>query len=263
MRPRDDGLDVHHVAAILNLLRFGRQQHIDAVRTPADVLIDPLQLQLELIGRERGNPEHSDPACFGDFDYHVSAMRKPEDRDLDAEHLANPGTHGCLPIRWPSGRISGRGLLPQYHTSADATKTSALRHWPCPAQFVYPQIGRFSHGKRPSELRTQRFVLYDRCSNDEEGSDPAPREARARKGAQAELLRQKGAGRISRSQRASRRQADAYERFLDPRRSLSPPEQVFALIRTRLTPTGRAPRRSAHNLVSGSRMSRRRARGAG
>jgi hypothetical protein len=40
-------------------------------------------------------------------------------------------------------------------------------------RFLYPQIGRFIHKSRLSELRTRRPPHYDRRSNDEAGSETA------------------------------------------------------------------------------------------
>ena len=90
------------------------------------------------------------------------------------------------------------------------------------ARFVYPQIGRFFHCERLLELRTRTSVHYDWRPDDEERSDPAPREPRARNRAQAEPLRQKSADRISGSQRTSSRLSNnAYQQFLEP--STKPP----------------------------------------
>ena len=74
-----DGLDRHH--------------HVDAVRAPVDVLVDPGQLQLEFLGGERQGAQHAHAAGVGDGGDHVAAVGEGEDRVLDAEPLRERVVH--------------------------------------------------------------------------------------------------------------------------------------------------------------------------
>jgi len=66
---------------------------VDAVGLAVHVLVDPLQLQLELVGRERKRAEHPHAAGPTDGGGHVAAVGEGEDRKLDPEHLAEPVLH--------------------------------------------------------------------------------------------------------------------------------------------------------------------------
>ena len=61
---------------------------VDAVGLVADVLVDPLQLDLELLGGEADGAEHAEAAGLGDGDDDVTAVGEGEDRELDAEVVA-------------------------------------------------------------------------------------------------------------------------------------------------------------------------------
>ena len=80
-----------HLAHALVLLR---DHQIDAVGLVADVLVDPAALDLELLGREADRAEHAEAARLRDRGDHVAAVREGEDRELDAEALAEIGVHG-------------------------------------------------------------------------------------------------------------------------------------------------------------------------
>jgi len=66
---------------------------VDAVGLAVDMLVDPLQLQLQLVGRERQGAQDTHASRAADGGGHVSAMGEGEDRELDAEHLAEPVLH--------------------------------------------------------------------------------------------------------------------------------------------------------------------------
>jgi len=53
-----------------------------------DVLVDPLELELELVGGERQGAEHPHAAGPAHRRGHVTAVGEGEDRELDAERLA-------------------------------------------------------------------------------------------------------------------------------------------------------------------------------
>src|SRR5205807_3820748 len=48
--------------------------HVDAVRVLADVLVDPVELDGELFGREADGPEHAEPTRLADGGDHVAAV---------------------------------------------------------------------------------------------------------------------------------------------------------------------------------------------
>ena len=75
---------------------------VDAVGLVADVLVDPLQLDLELLGREADGAEHAEAAGLGDGGHDVAAVGEGEDRELDAELVAEGGVHVVSP--WRGGR---------------------------------------------------------------------------------------------------------------------------------------------------------------
>jgi hypothetical protein len=77
-------------------LVLARDHDVDAVRLVADVLVDPLHLDLELLRRESHRAEHAEPARGGHRGRDVAAVREGEDRELDAEAFAEGGAHGDL-----------------------------------------------------------------------------------------------------------------------------------------------------------------------
>jgi hypothetical protein len=66
---------------------------VDAVGLVADVLIDPLELDLELLRREADGAEHAEAPRLRDGGDHVAAVGEGEDRELDAEPVAERGLH--------------------------------------------------------------------------------------------------------------------------------------------------------------------------
>ena len=77
----------------LGQLDLGRHDEVDAVGLAVDVLVDPLQLDLELVGREVERAEHAHaagPAHRGDD---VAAVAEREDRELEAQVPGELGAH--------------------------------------------------------------------------------------------------------------------------------------------------------------------------
>jgi hypothetical protein len=66
----------------------GGHHDVDAVGLSADLLVDPRELDLELLGREGEGAQHAEAARLGDGGDHVAAMAEREDRDVDAERVA-------------------------------------------------------------------------------------------------------------------------------------------------------------------------------
>ena len=85
-------------------------EDVDAVRLPAHRLVDPAQLDVELLRAVDGGAEHAEPAAPGDGGHDVAAMAEGEDGVLDAELVADAGAHGitvgrrrvALPAREPT-----------------------------------------------------------------------------------------------------------------------------------------------------------------
>ena len=59
------------------------------------LLVDPVELDLELLGREADGAEHAEAAGLADRDDDVAAVGEGEDRELDAEVVADGRVHGC------------------------------------------------------------------------------------------------------------------------------------------------------------------------
>ena len=74
-------------------LVFLGQQQVHAVGSGTDLLVDPAQLEFELLGRVVRGPEAPQPARAGDLGDDVATVGEPEDRDLDAEHPADGVVH--------------------------------------------------------------------------------------------------------------------------------------------------------------------------
>ena len=84
-------------AHALGQLDLGRHHEVDAVGLAVDVVVDPLQLHLELVGREVERAEHAHaagPAHRGDD---VAAVAEGEDREFEAEIPGELRAHGA---RW-------------------------------------------------------------------------------------------------------------------------------------------------------------------
>ena len=57
------------------------------------MVVDPVELDLELVGRERDGAEDAEPAGLGDRGDDVAAVAEGEDRELDAEPVADGCAH--------------------------------------------------------------------------------------------------------------------------------------------------------------------------
>ena len=79
---------------------------VDAVRVVTDVLVDPVQLDLELVGREADGTEDAEAACLAHGDHDVTAMGEGEDRELDSQLIAEGGVH-VAPWREEKDRKTG------------------------------------------------------------------------------------------------------------------------------------------------------------
>ena len=57
------------------------------------LLVDPVEFDLELLGGESDGAEHAEAAGLADRDHHIAAVREGEDRELDAEVVADGRVH--------------------------------------------------------------------------------------------------------------------------------------------------------------------------
>ena len=73
-----------------------RDHDVDAIRVVADVLIDPVEFDLELFRREADGAQHAETAGLAHRDDDVAAVREGEDRELDAEFVAEDRVHYLL-----------------------------------------------------------------------------------------------------------------------------------------------------------------------
>ena len=60
-----------------------------------DVLVDPVQLDLELLRGEADRAEHAEATRLAHGDDDVTAVGEREDRELDVELVADGGVHAC------------------------------------------------------------------------------------------------------------------------------------------------------------------------
>ena len=77
----------------------GGHDDVDAVRLAVDVLVDPGQLDLELLGREGERAEDAEAAGLRDGGDDVAAVGEGEDGEFDAELVAEFGFHAGSPGR--------------------------------------------------------------------------------------------------------------------------------------------------------------------
>src|SRR5215217_8820561 len=81
---------------------LGRHDEVDAVGLPADMVVDPRQLLVELLGRKRRRAQHAEPARVGHRRHDVAAMAKREEREIDTELLTDGWLHTTSIQRvWP------------------------------------------------------------------------------------------------------------------------------------------------------------------
>ena len=91
----------HPVGIELARARIRRgHHHVDAVGLSVDVVVDPVELDVELLGREGQCTEHAEPAGAAHGGDDVAAVAEGEDRQVDAERVADARVHywtSCTP----------------------------------------------------------------------------------------------------------------------------------------------------------------------
>jgi len=85
------------LGAACDLALFRGKQDINAIRLVADLLLDPLKLNFELLWRERDRAEDAEAARLADLRDHIAAMAERENRKVDAQLLRDGGFHGASP----------------------------------------------------------------------------------------------------------------------------------------------------------------------
>ena len=87
---------------------LGRDDGVDAVGLAVHVLVDPLELELELLRAVGHGSEHPEPAGAAHRGHDVAAMAKRKDGKLDPKSLTNLSLHANTRKNRPSKRRSGR-----------------------------------------------------------------------------------------------------------------------------------------------------------
>jgi hypothetical protein len=72
----------------------GRHDHVHPIGCAVDLLIDPRQFPLQLVGREPQGAQHAEPAGLADLGHHRRMHAEREDRVVDAEPLGQRGGNG-------------------------------------------------------------------------------------------------------------------------------------------------------------------------
>ena len=80
----------------VHALVFIGDHDVDPVRMVADVLVDPLELDLEFLRGEADRPQHTETAGLAHRDDDIAAVRERENRKLDAEFVADGSVHAYV-----------------------------------------------------------------------------------------------------------------------------------------------------------------------
>ena len=91
-------------ATLAHVLR--RHHDVDAVGLVAHVLVDPVELDLELVGREGERAEHAEAPGLAHRGHDVATVGEGEDRELDPESVTDRRPHGgtsCI-VGYGAGR---------------------------------------------------------------------------------------------------------------------------------------------------------------
>ena len=72
---------------------LARHEQVDAERLALHLRLDPLQVDVELLGAVGDGAEHAAAAGIGDGGDDVAAVAEAEDRNVDADELGRLGSH--------------------------------------------------------------------------------------------------------------------------------------------------------------------------
>jgi hypothetical protein len=81
-----------HVALVFADV-FGRDDGVDPVWLAVDMLVDPLQLELQLLGAVGHRAQHPEATGSADGSHHVAAVAKGKDGEFDPQLFADFGLH--------------------------------------------------------------------------------------------------------------------------------------------------------------------------
>ena len=84
---------------LAHALVLARDDDVDAVRLVADVLVDPVAFDFELLRREADGAQNAEAAGAADGRDHVAAVAEGEDGEFDSETVTEGGMHcgmSCL-----------------------------------------------------------------------------------------------------------------------------------------------------------------------
>ena len=95
----------------IGALELEGDQRVDPVATPSDMIVDPFQLHIELVGAERRGPEHTEAAGIHHGGDDVPAVTEGDDRKFTAQHVAQLRTHR-IPLDGLPSVHSARGPEP-------------------------------------------------------------------------------------------------------------------------------------------------------
>ena len=105
------------------------------------MVVDPRQLDLELLGIEGDGTEDPDAAGIGDGGDDIAAVGEGEYGELDAESVADLCVHGCISCERVSGQSvrcgNGRDIVRRYIES---------RGWQTDQRGDAPQCEIVGHG---------------------------------------------------------------------------------------------------------------------
>ena len=74
-----------------------RHGEVDTVGTTVDVLVDPVQFDLELLGAEGQRTEHTEPTGIGDRCHDIATVGEGEDGELNPQTLRDRCAH-CISL---------------------------------------------------------------------------------------------------------------------------------------------------------------------
>src|SRR5437763_1144240 len=87
-----------------------RHEYVDTVGTVADLALDPVELHVEGVWGEGDGPEDTQTARLRHCRDHVATVTEGEDREFDAEKIADRSAHAPQSARQAPSRASSRTL---------------------------------------------------------------------------------------------------------------------------------------------------------
>src|SRR5205085_9985164 len=108
-----DGIAVD--APLVGARVLGGEQEVEPVGPAVGLLLDPREVDLQLVGGMAHRTQAAEPTGVGDGRHHVPAMAEGQDRELHAQHVADSGLHRfssspptSVPRLRPDSQAAGR-----------------------------------------------------------------------------------------------------------------------------------------------------------